>query len=165
MQVNKELQELIEITIKRAEKIINDKDELKNIIEKSNEAVFDNNPWDYSEKELDNEMAKLLTILNDNIDTKPKEIDIVSHRRFLGKFIVLIKRMFFKLMKPYTNVILEKQRYFNEKSVRLMLLNFIRLRKLEESIRDIESITEELKFLLEVKDFESKTKKNENKII
>ena len=165
MAVNKELQKLIETFIERAKKIINEKNELKSIITKSNETLFDNNPWDYSDKELDNEMAKLLTILNDNIDTKPNENDIVSHRKLFGRFIVFVKRIFFKIMKPYTNVILEKQRYFNEKAVRLMLLNFIRFRKLEEKMRDIESITEELKFLLEVKEFETRIKDNEDKNI
>ncbi len=134
--------------------IIEEKNELKNYIAEANELVKLSDPWTYSDKEIDNEMAKLLTVLNDNIDTKPTSTSISSHRRFIGKIIVLIKKVFFKIMKPYTNVILEKQRYFNEKTVRFLLLSFIRYRKIEEKIKELELKSEELKFLTETNSLE-----------
>ena len=95
--------------------------------------------WELSERELDNEMGTRLSFLNDDIDTKPDMNSISSHRRFLGKPIVLFKRLVMKLFQPYTNLLLEKQRRFNEQAVAFHLASFIRFRHNESRLQALEN--------------------------
>lgn len=102
--------------------------------------------WELSERELDNEMGNRLSFLNDDIDTRPDTGAISSHRRFLGKPVVLIKKLFMKITGFYTNSLLEKQRRFNQQAVAFHLATFVRLRRNDERIKSIE---EKLKVLHE----------------
>jgi len=92
------------------------------------------NLWEFSEKELDCEMGNNLSLLNDQIDVRPSKHSIVSHRKFIGRFIVFLKRIMLKLTSPYTNVLLDKQIKFNQDLVRFQLASFIRLRRIEDKI-------------------------------
>ena len=82
-------------------------------------------------------MANRLSFLNDDIDTRPDAQSITSHRRILGKPIVLLKRLVMKIAGFYTNTILEKQRSFNEQLVAFHLASFIRFRHNEQKIKEI----------------------------
>jgi hypothetical protein len=94
--------------------------------------------WELSDRELDNEMGNRLSFLNDDIDTRPEPGHITSHRKILGKPVVLIKRVFMKLTRFYTNTLLEKQRGFNAQVVEFQLASFIRSRNIEKRILGIE---------------------------
>jgi len=100
--------------------------------------------WELSERELDNEMGTRLSFLNDDIDTKPDASVITSHRRLLGKPIILFKRLLMKLFQPYTNILLEKQRRFNDQSVAFHLASFIRFRHNEARLLSLETKLKEL---------------------
>ena len=109
--------------------------------------------WELSEKELDAEMGDRLTFLNDDIDPRPDPGSITSHRKILGKPIILFKRLVMKIAGVYTNTLLEKQRRFNEQLVAFHLASFIRFRNNEKKIREIEekikAVEEDREFLLE----------------
>lgn len=109
--------------------------------------------WELSERELDNEMGNRLSFLNDDIDTRPDAQSITSHRRILGKPIVLIKRLVMKIAGFYTNTILEKQRSFNEQLVAFHLASFIRFRhnerKIKEILEKLKTLEEDQELILE----------------
>jgi len=100
--------------------------------------------WQLSDSELDGEMGKRLSFLNDDIDCRPTPA-IVSHRRFVGPLIVLCKKIVFKLLRPYTNTLFDRQNRFNEQLVAFHLASFIRFRRLEERTRRLEQQCEEAK--------------------
>ena len=105
--------------IKRLKKEIhNRKDKINNIQELVNKSIdreFRTNLWELSERELDFEMGNLLSFMNEDIDPRPDKKVITSHRKIIGRFIVIIKKALIKILNLYTNTILEKQRRFNEK--------------------------------------------------
>lgn len=106
---------------------------------------FPLDPWELSPIELEGQMGQRLSLLNDDIDTRPDPGSITSHRRFVGKIIVRVKRLMMKIAAPYTNILLDKQRRFNEQVVAFQLASFIRfshldkrLKKLEEQLADLQ---------------------------
>jgi hypothetical protein len=104
--------------------------------------------WQLSDSELDGEMGKRLSLLNDDIDCRPT-LEITSHRRFIGPAVVLFKKLLFKLMRPYTNTLFVRQNHFNEQLVAFHLASFIRFRRLEERTRSLEQHVEEIQGQLE----------------
>jgi hypothetical protein len=100
--------------------------------------------WALSDSELDGEMGKRLSFLNDDIDCRPTP-DITSHRRFIGPLIVLFKKMIFKIFRPYSNTLFVRQNRFNEQLVAFHLASFIRARRLEEKVRNLEQQAQEIK--------------------
>lgn len=149
------------------ERIINEINRLKKEIYQQKEKVsdikelvieeidrdFPINFWELSERELDNEMGNRLSFMNDDIDTRPDAQSITSHRRILGKPIVLIKRLVMKIAGFYTNTILEKQRSFNEQLVAFHLASFIRFRhnerKIKEILEKLKTLEEDQELILE----------------
>lgn len=100
--------------------------------------------WQLSDSELDGEMGKRLSFLNDDIDCRPAA-DITSHRRFIGPVIVFLKKVVFKILRPYSNTLFVRQNRFNEQLVAFHLASFIRLRRLEEKMRQLERQEQEIK--------------------
>lgn len=111
--------------------------DIRDLVKKEIDRDFPINLWELSERELDNEMGNRLSFLNDDIDPRPDNSSITSHRRFLGKPVVLFKRLLMRLARPYTNLLLEKQRRFNDQAVAFHLASFIRIRQNEQHIRDL----------------------------
>jgi hypothetical protein len=111
--------------------------DIKDLVKKEIDRDFTVDLWELSERELDSEMGNRLSFLNDDIDTRPEAKTITSHRRIIGRPIVLIKRLVMKIAGFYTNTILEKQRKFNEQLVAFHLASFIRFRHNEEKIKEI----------------------------
>jgi hypothetical protein len=102
------------------------------------------NLWELADSELDQEMGRRLSFLNEDIDCHPTP-DITSHRRFIGPAIVLCKKIFFKILRPYTNTLFVRQNRFNEQLVSLHLATFIRFRRLEDKIKQLNSQIQEIK--------------------
>jgi len=94
--------------------------------------------WELSPIELESRMGQRLSLLNDDIDTRPDPGSITSHRRWLGKIIVRVKRLMMKIAAPYTNTLLDKQRHFNEQVVAFQLASFIRFSHLEKRLKELE---------------------------
>ena len=105
---------------------------------------FPVNLWELADSELDQEMGKRLSFLNEDIDCRPTP-DITSHRRFIGPAVVLCKKIIFKILRLYTNTLFVRQNRFNEQLVTMHLATFIRFRRLEEKIRQLDSQAQELK--------------------
>lgn len=145
----KEIKRLKAEIFKQKEKIT----DIKELVNCEIERDFHIDLWELSEKELDNEMGKRLSFLNDDIDTRPDSKSVTSHRKILGKPIVFIKRIIMKLASVYTNSILEKQRRFNEQLVAFHLASFIRFRQNEKNIKEIKErlkiVEEEQEILME----------------
>jgi hypothetical protein len=141
---------------KLKEEIFQQKEKMSDIKELVGEEIDRDFPvdfWELSERELDNEMGNRLSFLNDDIDTRPDPQSITSHRRILGKVIVLFKRLVMKIAGFYTNTILEKQRRFNAQLVAFHLASFIRFRHNERKIKEIreklKALEEDQELLLE----------------
>ncbi len=98
--------------------------------------------WSLSDSELDGEMGKRLGFLNEDIDCHPA-VEITSHRRWTGPFIVRFKKFFFRMLRPYTDHLLAKQIRFNEQLVAFHLASFIRFRRLEDRVKRLEKETSE----------------------
>ncbi len=94
--------------------------------------------WELSPRELDDQMGRRLSFLNDDIDTRPDATAISSHRRIIGKPIVLFKKIIMKFLGPYTNSLLDKQRAFNEQLVAYHLATFVRFKHLEQKVKEME---------------------------
>lgn len=96
------------------------------------------NLWELSDRELDAWMGDQLTLLNESLDPRPDPGEITSHRRFLGPIIVRVKRLIMKVLNIYTHSILERQRRFNTESVAMHLSAFIRIRRIQSQLDDIQ---------------------------
>ena len=123
------------------EEIFRQKEKLSSIDKMVNTGIdrdFRTDLWELSDKELDHEMGNRLSFLNDDIDPRPDPMAITSHRKILGKPIVFIKRTIIKIFGVYANALLEKQRRFNEQLVNFHLASFIRFRRIEKNINEIE---------------------------
>ncbi len=101
-------------------------------------------PWELSEKELDSEMADILPFLNDDINPRQGKEVVTSHRGFLGKPLVFIKRKFLDMFEFYTSFLLDKQRRFNDRLVRYQLSSFVRFRHNETRIKALEEKLKEI---------------------
>lgn len=100
--------------------------------------------WQLSDGELDGEMGKRLSFLNEDIDCRPTPA-ITSHRRLIGPLIVFCKKIVFTLLRPYTNTLFDRQNRFNEQLVAFHLASFVRFRRLEEKTRRLEQQADEVK--------------------
>jgi hypothetical protein len=98
--------------------------------------------WSLSDSELDGEMGRRLGFLNEDIDCRPT-VAISSHRRLIGPFIVLGKKLLLKVLRPYTNSLFVRQNRFNEQLVAFHLATFIRLRRLDEKLKRLEQMAGE----------------------
>jgi len=107
--------------------------------------------WALSDSELDGEMGKRLGFLNEDIDCHPPR-EITSHRRWIGPFIVRFKKLFFRILRPYTDHLLARQIRFNEQLVAFHLASFIRLRRLEERVQALEKQADETRGRLDEAD-------------
>ncbi len=98
--------------------------------------------WSLSDSELDNEMGKRLSFLNEDIDCRPT-VEITSHRRLIGPFIVFVKKLLLKVLRPYSDSLFVRQNRFNEQLVAFHLASFIRLRRLDEKLKRLEQMAGE----------------------
>jgi len=123
------------------------KDSLAGLEELAGEPIQHHFPvdlWQLSDSELDGEMGKRLSFLNDDIDCRPTP-DITSHRRFIGPAIVWLKKVVFRIFRPYSNTLFVRQNRFNDQLVAFHLATFIRLRRLEEKVRNLERQEQEIR--------------------
>jgi hypothetical protein len=99
--------------------------------------------WELSDQELDQEMGRRLSCLNDDIDCRPQG-PLSSHRRFIGPFIVRVKKALRRALSPYTNMLFLRQNGFNADLVAFHLAAFIRFRRLEKRMEELEEQSREL---------------------
>lgn len=145
------------------------KENIESLINKSIQHHYPVNLWEFSETELDKEMGRRLTFMNDDIIYLP-ELRITSHRKLIGFFIVFFKktilRFLYKLFLKDLMDLTERQTRFNESAVVFKLASFIRFRQMEKKLNElekkIEEIEEEKEIIKEASEsMPGKSKKNE----
>ncbi len=112
--------------------------DIKELVKTDIDRDFPIDPWELSDRELDNEMGNRLSFLNTDIDPRPDPNSLTSHRKMIGKPIVRLKRWWMRLNAFYTEKLLEKQWPFNDQLVFFNLASFIRFRHNEQRIKSIE---------------------------
>ena len=94
------------------------KEEIRDINKLANKQIDRDLPLDvmgFSERELESQLEEHLSILHKFVDPLPDKMSITSHRKIIGKPIIWIKRILFKIAGAYFTHILEKQKIFNRK--------------------------------------------------
>jgi hypothetical protein len=94
--------------------------------------------WGLSKKELEKEGWDSFLFLERNKDCL-EEDPIISHRKYVGAGIIIFKRIFRRLMRPYTKMILARQVRFNGELIRLLLASLLRLEKIEARVAALEA--------------------------
>ncbi len=89
--------------------------------------------WGLGEKPLEKAAWDSFFFLEKNKDCLEEE-PITSRRRLAGRIIILGKRIWRALMRPYARMILERQRRFDRELVQLQLANLLRLEKMKERL-------------------------------
>jgi len=132
----KEIQRLKKELYRKKEEIL----DLKKLVHKEIDREFQSDLEELSERELETYIGECFSSMKRNIDTKPDEKPITSHRKILGKPIILIKQVLSRItgVYSYANLILDKKTEFNRQSVALHQALLITFRKNRERIRQIE---------------------------
>jgi hypothetical protein len=138
-RINREIGELKEIYRQKRESTLS----LEQLVRGPIDVPVKIDLWELSEKELDQEMGRRLSCLNEDIDCRPRG-DLSSHRRIIGPFVVLAKKALRKVLSPYTNMLFLRQNRFNADLVAFHLAAFIRFRRLEKRMEELEERSREL---------------------
>jgi len=141
--MTKEIQRLKKELYRKKEEIR----DLKKLVNKEIDREFQSDLEELSERELETYIGECFSSMKANIDTKPDEKPITSHRKILGKPIILIKQILSRItgVNSYADLILDKQTSildnqteFNRQSIALHQALLISFRKNRERIRQIE---------------------------
>jgi len=132
----KEIQRLREEIDKKKEEI----HDIKQLVNKEIDREFLPPLEELSEKELEPYFEKYLSILEGSSDPWPDRKSLTSHRKILGKPIILMKQFLLRMtgVYTYTSLFLEKQKNFNDHSVALHRASLARLKLNTEKIKHIE---------------------------
>lgn len=117
--------------------------EIKDLIKMEIEAHNESDLWELAPKELDQEMGKLLSFLNEDIDCTVTP-EMTSRRKLVGGYIVFTKKMIKRIIRPVLELYFGRQRRFNESTVRFQLASFIRFRRMEQKLEGIEKTVTEI---------------------
>ncbi len=96
--------------------------------------TFQTDLWSLSAKELEALIGRYLTLLNETTDVAPKIEAITSHRGFIGAPIVAVKKLLFRLLRPFTDTLLADQKLFNGRLVQTQLAQYALQTRLREEI-------------------------------
>ena len=140
MQLTNEIQRLKAKLEKQRERI----GSVKELVNEEIDRDFPLNLEELSGKELECEMGIYLSRLDEESDPRPDPWAFTSHRKIIGKAIVFLKRLMFKITSVYSNTLLERQNRFNHRSASLHHSFFIRFRQKEKRILRIEEKLEDL---------------------
>ncbi|MDH4217274.1 MAG: hypothetical protein OEY18_14190 [Candidatus Aminicenantes bacterium] len=134
--IEKEIKQLREEIDKKRKEIR----DIKQLVNKEIDRDFFPPLEELSEKELEPYFDKYLSLLEASLDPHPDEKSLISHRKILGKPIILVKRILLRMtgVYTYTSLFLEKQKNFNQQSFALYRALLGRLRKNTEKIKHIE---------------------------
>lgn len=98
-------------------------------------------------RDANGKIDELLILINQLWDPT-QDREITSHRPYIGKLIVLSKRLIRLLSKPFSKVILQGQREFNQNLAKLttVLINYLNpfLKSMSDNIHDLMNRYEDL---------------------
>ena len=96
--------------------------------------IFNTDLWSLSARELEAVISRSLTLLNETTDVAPKIEAITSHRGLIGAPVVAVKKLLFRLLRPFTDTLLADQKMFNGRLVQTQLAQFALQARLREEI-------------------------------
>lgn len=128
--ITKELEKLKKELSKKKEEI----QDLKQWVKKEIDQDRISDIADFSERELESLMDEYHSLLDRTADPVPDKRSITSHRKGIGKPIVWMKRILLNWTKPFLNLILDKQKVFNRKSIELSQALILHQKRYHERI-------------------------------
>jgi len=93
--------------------------------------------WGLGEKALEKAAWDSFFFLDRKTASREEE-PITSRRRIIGPLIVLAKKAWRALFRPYSRMILERQSRLNRELVQLELANLLRIEKIKERLDALE---------------------------
>jgi len=112
--------------------------DLRKLVNKEIDRDFPPDLDAFSEKELDTFIRELISSSKDFTETKPDLKPIKSHRKTIGKPVVLLKRILLETTFDNLELFLDKQMQFNRQSIDLGRALFLRLRVEKERMEKVE---------------------------
>jgi hypothetical protein len=112
--------------------------DIKKLAHKEIDRCFPSDLEDLSDKELDSYLDEYLASMDKSFDPMPDKMSLVSHRKILGVPIVLLKRFLLRVTGVYINLILDKQKKFNQQSIVFFRAILLRIRRNRRKIKHIE---------------------------
>jgi hypothetical protein len=112
--------------------------DIKELVKKEIDRHFTPIIEEFSEKELDSYLEEHLASMDKSFDPIPNKTSFASHRKILGKPIILLKRLLLKLTGIYVNLILDRQKKFNQQSIVFYRAMLLRLKRNRQKIKLIE---------------------------
>ncbi len=132
-------------TVKEIEKLKKDialkKERIQDIKKLANKEIdrrFPSDLEDLSDRELDSYLEEYLTSMDKSFDPTPDKMSLTSHRRILGIPIILTKRLLLRLTGVYVNLILDKQKKFNQQSIAFYRAILLRIRRNRRKIKHLD---------------------------
>ena len=112
--------------------------DIKKLIHREIDREFASDLEEFSEKELDSYLQEYLEAMDRSFDPKPDKKSFTSHRKILGKLIILLKQLLLKVTGIYINLILVKQKKINQQGIVFHRALLLRLKRNRQKIKHIE---------------------------
>lgn len=132
--IAKEIQRLKEELDKKKEEI----QDLRELVKKEIDRPFPADAEELSERELETYIAEHFPSIRSRIDSKPDKKPLASHRKILGRPIVLLKQFLLKSIVDYNDLFLAKQAQFNQQSVDLYQALLLQTRNNKKRMKQIQ---------------------------
>jgi len=113
-------------------------EDIKKLANKEIDRSFPPNLEEFSERELESYIAESIASIKTEIDTRPAKEPITSHRKFIGRPIVTLKRFLLQSLADYNDLFLDKQIRFNRQSVDLYQALLLRTKHNKERMEQIQ---------------------------
>jgi hypothetical protein len=112
--------------------------DIKKLANREIDREFASDLEEFSDKELDSYLQEYLAAMDKSLDPKPDKSYFTSHRKILGKPIILLKQLLLKVTGVYINLILDKQKKINQQGIVFHRAILLRLKKNRQKIKHIE---------------------------
>jgi hypothetical protein len=113
-------------------------DDLRDLLNREIDRPFKPNPLEFTEREAGPFIEKSLAAIADNLSRNAEPPSLDSHRRFLGRPIRRIKRIFMDWADLHARKSLEKQSDYNRLVLDLLKVLILRSRGNRDKLRDLE---------------------------
>ncbi len=137
--VAEEIENLKKDLYQKKEKI----QDIKKLANKEIDRRFASDLEEFSEKELDSFLEESLAMMDKSVDPTPDKMSLSSHRKIWGKPIILLKRLLLKVSGVYINLLLDRQKKFNQQSMAFYRAIVLRLRRNRQKIKLVEQMISE----------------------
>jgi len=112
--------------------------DIKKLANKEIDRRFPSDLEELSDKELDSYLEEYLASMDKSFDPTPDKMSLTSHRKILRIPILLTKRFLLRLTGVYINLILDKQKKFNQQSIAFYRAILLRIRRNRKKIKHLD---------------------------